>query len=344
VNPPKTPVTSGSKGIAKATTPNVCKMPGPPAPFVLTPLPNIGKSGNSPKNYTTTVEVEGCKVAIRGATFESIGDIASKGTGGGSISANTQGPTKFITPGSPNVKFEGKSVHQLGEPMLNNCAASGTPANTGATTAEDQGDQSGSTPPEFVIDMDCEKKLASGDENDKCDVEEFCAKIKGYNESKHPKVRKKPSPSNYITSKQKERFKKTYGMTDADIKAHNRISNYYTNGLRQWAKKFAKGVNDEEKGKDSPEVEKDFAAKCRYEQWKKTGNPTPPRDPPDGLQPDHVHDVGLGGPARLADIPNGIKWMNSRVNHAIGQSLKNYDPALHGDTIGTAPACKCDTA
>ncbi|MCC7157544.1 MAG: DUF4150 domain-containing protein, partial [Bryobacterales bacterium] len=133
IHPPKTPVTSGSNGIAKVTTPNVCKMPGPPAPFVPSPLPNIGKSGNSPKDYSKTVEIESCKVAIRGATFESMGDMASKGTGGGLISANTHGPTKFITPGSLTVKIEGKSVHLLGEPMLNNCAASGTPPNTGAT-------------------------------------------------------------------------------------------------------------------------------------------------------------------------------------------------------------------
>jgi uncharacterized Zn-binding protein involved in type VI secretion len=119
--------------MAQCTTPNVCKMPGPPAPFVPTPLPNIGKSNLSPKDYSTSVKIEGQTVAIRGATFESIGDIASKGTGGGLISANTQGPTKFITPGSMDVKIEGKNVHQLGEPMLNNCGPSGTPQNTGAT-------------------------------------------------------------------------------------------------------------------------------------------------------------------------------------------------------------------
>jgi uncharacterized Zn-binding protein involved in type VI secretion len=133
VNPPKTPCTKGSHGKAKNTIPNVCKMPGPPAPFVPTPLPNIGKSELAPKGYSTTVKIEGQAVAIRGATFESIGDVASKGTGGGLISANTQGPTKFITPGSMNVKIEGKNVHQLGEPMLNNCGPSGSPPNTGAT-------------------------------------------------------------------------------------------------------------------------------------------------------------------------------------------------------------------
>jgi uncharacterized Zn-binding protein involved in type VI secretion len=133
IHPPRTPVTEGSHGVAKATTPNVCKMPGPPAPFVPSPLPNIAKSELSPKGYSTTVKIEGNAVAIRGATFESMGDMASKGTGGGLISANTHGPAKFIPPGSLKVKIEGKSVHLLGESMLNNCGASGSPPNTGAT-------------------------------------------------------------------------------------------------------------------------------------------------------------------------------------------------------------------
>jgi hypothetical protein len=133
IHPPKTPVTKGSLGTAKATLPNVCKMPGPPAPFVPSPLPNLAKSGSSPKDFSTTVKIEGNTVAIRGATFESMGDMASKGTGGGLISANTHGPAKFITPGSLTVKIEGKAVHLLSEPMLNNCGASGSPPNTGAT-------------------------------------------------------------------------------------------------------------------------------------------------------------------------------------------------------------------
>jgi len=142
IHPPKTPVTKGSHGIAKNTIPNVCKMPGPPAPFVPSPLPNIGKSELSPSGYSTTVEIEGQTVAIRGATFESIGDVASKGTGGGLISANTQGITKFIGPGSLTVKIEGNGVHLLGEPMLNNCGPGGSPPNTGATMAgEDQDDE-----------------------------------------------------------------------------------------------------------------------------------------------------------------------------------------------------------
>jgi Domain of unknown function (DUF4150) len=131
VNPPKTPVTKGSSGVATATLPNICKMPGPPAPFVPAPLPNMGKSGDKPDGYTTTVEVESNPVAIKGASFCSFGDIASKGTGGGMVSANTHGPCKFIGPGSMDVKFEGGNVQLLSDPMTNNGAGSGTPANSG---------------------------------------------------------------------------------------------------------------------------------------------------------------------------------------------------------------------
>jgi hypothetical protein len=93
------------------------------------PLPNIGKSGDSPKGYTTKVTIQGKSVAIQGATFGSMGDVASKGTGGGLVSANTHGPTKFVGPGSMDVKFEGKNVQLLTDPMLNNCGGGGSPPN-----------------------------------------------------------------------------------------------------------------------------------------------------------------------------------------------------------------------
>ncbi|GEL73175.1 PAAR-like domain-containing protein [Myxococcus virescens] len=134
VNFPRTPVTQGSAGVAAATLPNVCKMPGPPAPFVPTPLPNIGNSGDSPEGYSKTVIINGHSVAIAGASFGSKGDLASKGTGGGLVSSNTHGPTKFIGPGSMNVKIEGRNVQLLGDPMLNNCGPSGSPANAATMT------------------------------------------------------------------------------------------------------------------------------------------------------------------------------------------------------------------
>ncbi len=120
VNAPKTPVTENSGGIKVAAMPNVCKMPGPPAPFVPVPLPNIGKSGDKPKGYSKKVKMMGKKVAIKGASFKSLGDVASKGTGGGLISASTHDVTEFVGPGSMNTKVEGKNVQLLGDVMTNN--------------------------------------------------------------------------------------------------------------------------------------------------------------------------------------------------------------------------------
>lgn len=120
VNAPKTPVTEKSSGVKAAVMPNVCKMPGPPAPFVPAPLPNIGKSDNSPSGYSTKVKFVSAKVAIKGATFKSMGDIPSQGTGGGLISATVQDITEFVGPGSMNVCVEGKTVQLLGDAMTNN--------------------------------------------------------------------------------------------------------------------------------------------------------------------------------------------------------------------------------
>jgi uncharacterized Zn-binding protein involved in type VI secretion len=122
VNPPKTPVTEGSLGFAPADVPNICKMPGPPAPFIPTPLPNIGRSADRLGDATSTVRIEGKKIAIRGSFYMSqpSPDVASQGTGGGIISSKTQGKTEFLTPGSMDVKAEGKNIQLLGDAMTNN--------------------------------------------------------------------------------------------------------------------------------------------------------------------------------------------------------------------------------
>jgi hypothetical protein len=130
VHPPKTPVTKGSQGIAAATLPNICKMPPPPPPFCPTPLPNIGQSGKNPKGYSTSVKIEGNFVATTGSSFDSVGDIASKATGGGVVSNNCEGPTKFISPGELTVRIQTKFVQQLGDLMLNNCGVAGAPPNS----------------------------------------------------------------------------------------------------------------------------------------------------------------------------------------------------------------------
>ena len=122
VNPPNTPVTESSLDLAPADLPNVCKMPGPPAPFIPTPLPNMGRSADRLQDTTTTVMVQGKKVAIKGSFYMSqpSPDVASQGTGGGIVSMVTQGATTFISPGSMDVKFEGQNVQLLGDTMGNN--------------------------------------------------------------------------------------------------------------------------------------------------------------------------------------------------------------------------------
>ncbi len=137
VNPPKTPVTEGSMDMAPATLPNVCKMPGPPAPFVPVPLPNFGRSADRLAKATKKVKIDGKKVAIKGSYYMSqpSPDVASQGTGGGIVSAKVQGKTEFVAPGSMNVKAEGKNIQLLGDAMTNN---GGSPANSGTVPGNQQ--------------------------------------------------------------------------------------------------------------------------------------------------------------------------------------------------------------
>lgn len=107
-------------GMSPAVLPNICKMPGPPAPFVPTPLPNIGQSSDGLAKFAKKVTFYKKKVGIKGCEFKSIGDIASKAMGGGIVSQTTHGKTKFVSPGSMNVKVEGKNVHLLGDFTTNN--------------------------------------------------------------------------------------------------------------------------------------------------------------------------------------------------------------------------------
>ena len=192
VNPPKTPVTEGSGDKSPATLPNVCKMPGPPAPFVPTPLPNIGQSSDGIADGTTTVKFEGKKVAIKGSSYTSklSPDMASKGTGGGIISAKTEGKTEFVAPGSMNVKAEGKNIQLLGDAMTNN---GGSPVNASTLPGNIQGaatpgfvDQVGQEAADTLCDAACRaiQDHANGETRTKQD-----AMAKYFSEKKPPLYR-----------------------------------------------------------------------------------------------------------------------------------------------------------
>ncbi len=97
----------------------------PTSPSVLASHLRAFAEARSPKGYSKKVKIEKKSVAIMGASFKSMGDVASKGTGGGMVSMNTHGPTKFIAPGSLTVKIEGKNVHLLSDVMSNNNSTNG---------------------------------------------------------------------------------------------------------------------------------------------------------------------------------------------------------------------------
>jgi uncharacterized Zn-binding protein involved in type VI secretion len=304
VNPPKTPCTTESRGFAKCTIPNICKMPGPPAPFIPTPLPNIGKSNLSPKGYSTTVKLVGETVAIRGATFESIGDMASKGTGGGLISANCHGPTKFITPGSMNVKIEGKNVHLLGEPMLNNCGPSGSPPNTGATMQGlDTWDLDGGAKPLEIKCADAPANPSDGKKFTKCEKEELCGKCSAINQQA------KSNSGPYGGLKRIRESAYEVNRADGDSKCAS------LNKAARGGKPADLGFHDV-----SAECEKELRDKAAESKYK-------------GFSPDHVHEIQLGGHPTAA---SNLKWMSSGPNSWIGGQMKKYEPGTH---TGVKPDC-----
>lgn len=326
INPPKTPVTKGCMSVAKATVPNVCKMPGPPAPFVPAPLPNIAKSGMSPKGYSKKVKIEGNTVAIRGASYKSMGDVASKGTGGGLISANTHGPAKFITPGSLNVKIEGKSVHLLGEPMLNNCGASGSPPNTGATMSGTK--HSKTKEPDIPeVKPNCQEKRDKKGWDD-CQCGQVCEMVKAYNNSGSPKERLSPSPSRAPPGSPERKA--------------------YTASITSFENSFAETLA--EHGPDSQEVKDMFynpgppaEPDCQHKKWKKEGSKAKPdRSTKSGcktpMSPDHMHPAVFKGPL----TKENLKWADSNVNYVVGGSMKkkSLDPAPK--KLKAHESCKCE--
>src|SRR5688500_14627463 len=110
-------VHKGSGGLS-TVFPDVCKTPAPPAPSpVPIPYPNIGKSSDTsqgPSNVTT----DGKMPMVKGAKYSrSSGDEA--GTLGGVVSSVNMNECEFMMY-SFDVKFEGKNVCRLGDPLFHN--------------------------------------------------------------------------------------------------------------------------------------------------------------------------------------------------------------------------------
>jgi hypothetical protein len=97
--------------------PDVCKTPSPGGPIPI-PYPNIGKSSDADKG-PKTVTVNGKMPMVKEAQYKtSTGDEAGS-AGGGVVSGSTKGPSEFMMY-SFDVKFEGKNVCRLGDPLFHN--------------------------------------------------------------------------------------------------------------------------------------------------------------------------------------------------------------------------------
>ena len=96
--------------------PDVCKTPTPAGPVPI-PYPNIGMSSNT-SSGPSDVKSDGQMPMVKGAKYTmTTGDEA--GSAGGVMSSSIKGEAEFMMY-SFDVKFEGKNVCRLGDPLFQN--------------------------------------------------------------------------------------------------------------------------------------------------------------------------------------------------------------------------------
>jgi hypothetical protein len=106
----------GSGGMSMVF-PDVCKTPAPPAPPIPIPYPNIGMASDT-SSGPTKVKTDGKMPMVKGAKYsKSSGD--EPGTIGGIMSNVNRNECEFMMY-SFDVKFEGKNVCRMGDPLFHN--------------------------------------------------------------------------------------------------------------------------------------------------------------------------------------------------------------------------------
>ena len=106
----------GSGGMSPVF-PDVCKTPSPGGPIPV-PYPNIGKSSDT-STGAKKVKTDGQMPMVKGAKYMmSTGDEAGS-AGGGVVSNKIKGECEYMMY-SFDVKFEGKNVCRLGDPLFHN--------------------------------------------------------------------------------------------------------------------------------------------------------------------------------------------------------------------------------
>jgi hypothetical protein len=96
--------------------PDVCKTPAAPSPVPI-PYPNLGMSSDTSQG-PTTVKTDGVMPMVKGAVYmRSSSD--EPGTLGGIISGVNMSVSEYLMY-SFDVKFEGKNVCRMGDPLWHN--------------------------------------------------------------------------------------------------------------------------------------------------------------------------------------------------------------------------------
>jgi hypothetical protein len=300
-------VHKGSGHMANSTPPDVCKTPSPGGPVPI-PYPVIISKSSDLANGTTTVKADGEMVGVKGCEYATCtGDEA--GTAGGVVSNTNMKEAKFILY-SFDVKMDGQNACRFGDKMTMNHQNTVCLAGTWPTTCK---------PDEFPLNIDCNQKRTKKERAwSPCMVEELCAKVKAFNDSKKKKTTQTPSPSN------------------APPGSQARLD--YTQSIRDFESEFKAAV--EKHGKESEEVKKFFMAECRWREWKDPPNegkmPIDRERTNTGVNPDHMHDAGLDGDL----VTSNMGWLNSRVNGSIGGCMPKFDDQKHAK-ISPNPNCKC---
>ena len=110
-------VVHNQSGGMSTVFPDVCKTPTPGGPVPI-PYPNIGMASNTTSG-PTKVKTDGQMPMVKGAKYAMTSGDEAGNAGGGVVSNSFTGEAEFMMY-SFDVKFEGKNVCRLGDPMFQN--------------------------------------------------------------------------------------------------------------------------------------------------------------------------------------------------------------------------------
>lgn len=112
-------LTDASGSALSINFPCVGKTPGPPAPFVPIPYPNVSKGGDTDQGSTKTM-ADGKPIALKDSSVfsTSTGNEAAT-AGGGLVTAKQKGKSSYFMY-SMDVKIEGKEVPRAFDIMAGN--------------------------------------------------------------------------------------------------------------------------------------------------------------------------------------------------------------------------------